>query len=102
MQYDAHAEAQQRFFNATKIVAVAELLVDALQTHNFVQKGRCREADPLAKPFVHYTPLDIAATAGFAYGILNLKPGHFRSVLLGTFMVGEGLNVLRNRAIGCD
>jgi hypothetical protein len=113
---DYHAEAQARFTAATsgvssrqttvnnvlKGIDISELVIDGIQTHDFIRKGTCREVDPLAKPFVHYTPFTVAASGLVAYGITRLYHSTLGTVLLGALGVGEGLNVLHNHLEGCE
>lgn len=121
MPIDFHAEAQRRFTEDTRPISVRSkqtminkmnlvlkgidislLAIDGVQTHDFLRKGTCHEVDPIAKPFVHYTPFAVAASAGLAWSLVRIAPNRLANTLLGVFAVGEGLNVLRNHAIGCE
>lgn len=123
---DFHSEAQARFFedtqpaiverskqtvennslglltNVEKGLLIGELAVDGVQTHNFLQSGRCHEVDPLAKPFVHSLPVSVVATSALAYAITRVHSGWFRSTIMGLVVVGEGLNILHNHQEGCE
>jgi len=110
---DFHAEAQQRFFEDThsavvarntdieKGIVVGEFALDGIQTHDFIRKGTCRELDPIAKPFVHYTPESVVATAGVGWLVVHIPSSPFGRILLGVLAVGEGANVTRNYRVGC-
>jgi hypothetical protein len=116
LNYDVHAEAQARFTAATsgvssrqttvnnvlKGVDIGEILVDGIQTRDFLRKGSCRELDPIAKPFVHYTPLAVVATAAVSYGIVHIRPSRLGNIALAVLGLGEGLNVWHNHTEGCE
>jgi hypothetical protein len=114
MLYDFHAEAQARFANDTQPAAVShetnrlkgaalgELLVDGIQTHDFLRKGICHEVDPLARPFVHSLPGAILGTAALSYFIVRLPASKLTNTLLKVFISGEGLNIIHNTQGGCS
>jgi hypothetical protein len=122
MVTDFHAEAQQRFFQDTQVTSkqtivnrqlnlltnvekgllISEIAIDGVQTHDFLRKGICREVDPLAKPFVHYTPLAVVSAGALAYAVVSVKPGWFRTTVLGLAAIAEGANVLHNHREGCE
>ncbi len=115
---DFHAEAQHRFTeDTTPVVAhsnqtvtdnwlkgidIVEILIDGVQTHDFLRKGTCHEIDPIAKPFVHSLPIQVVTSAALAYGIVHIRPGKLATVVLGVLGIGEAMNVARNHMIGCE
>jgi hypothetical protein len=111
IHYDFHAEATARFAQDTrpavvgkvlKAAAVTELVIDGLQTQSFLHRGICKEIDPIAKPFVHYLPLAVVASAGVSYLIVHLPDSKLSHVLLGVFVAGEAANITHNHTNGCN